>query len=654
MSDERTGPGPRAYPEGDTTTIDVQRRHGATAQFGLVADGDKRAAGHPHRRQVDDCTEVHGQTGTPRMVEPARVEEEELRAQVERRQRGGQDRALSAGQDPGHVRGGDTGCHDALGEDVVGLSRVARRRRASEMAIATAGPPIGRIAPPRDGSCPGPVARLARTCVTAGVRDEASAEDGPLAARQPGVGGQCARRRSGEAALELDEILVPLRPSPGIGCHSQMLAHADGPRLPPPPHPTSGVAHQPGDRSVTGHRANRLSSAEKGQKSLLRSGRVLQDGIVLKESEVRALAIRQGAPVVTSFYLDVDGRRYPRPSDYAPRVDHLLRLARRGAGPYGKDVVKDVEADLAHIAAWLESRLDRTTTRGVAAFSAHAQGIFEAFDLPVPVRDQVVVGPGPDVAQLCAILSASQPALVVAVDRQHSRLLRLDGGDAKELEAPTDEIGRQVDTDVEIGSFEHHHEELARRHQRRVARFVVEELERRPAKHVVLSGSPETVDQVVAYLPERVTQLVSGRIPLPISSRLAELAQAADDVISQTVRRHQIALAAELHDRAAEGASAVIGLAATLDALGAERVVTLVVEDGFSARGGRCGDCGQLVADGEWCPRCGASALAVENVVDAAITDAFSHHVTLEVCEEGVLAGLGHIGAFERPGSERG
>jgi len=29
VSDERTGPGPRAYPEGDTTTIDVQRRHGA-------------------------------------------------------------------------------------------------------------------------------------------------------------------------------------------------------------------------------------------------------------------------------------------------------------------------------------------------------------------------------------------------------------------------------------------------------------------------------------------------------------------------------------------------------------------------------------------------------------------------------------------------
>jgi hypothetical protein len=38
----------------------------------------------------------------------------------------------------------------------------------------------------------------------------------------------------------------------------------------------------------------------------------------------------------------------------------------------------------------------------------------------------------------------------------------------------------------------------------------------------------------------------------------------------------------------------------------------------------------------------------MENVVDAAITEAFTHHVALEFCEEADLAGLGHIGAFER------
>ncbi len=231
VGDERAGARPRTEPEGDAATAHVQRRHGATPQFRLVAGGDERAAGHPHRRQVDDRTQVHSESGTPRMVEPARVDEQELGAQVECRQRGGQDRSLSAGQEPGHVRGGDTCGHDALGEDVVSLPGAARRRHAPEMVVGSAGTPIGRIAaPPRDGGRPRQVTRPARARATAGVRDEAPAEDGPLAGRQPGIGGQCARRCSGEAALELDELLVALRPSPGLGCHTAILADTRGRR----------------------------------------------------------------------------------------------------------------------------------------------------------------------------------------------------------------------------------------------------------------------------------------------------------------------------------------------------------------------------------------------------------------------------------------
>jgi len=381
--------------------------------------------------------------------------------------------------------------------------------------------------------------------------------------------------------------------------------------------------------------------------------RLLQHRSVIEESVLRALAARRCNPVVTSFYLDVDGRRYPRPSDYAPNVDHLVRIALRGAELQGKDVIHAVESDLSRIEQWLGSSLDRETARGVAAFSCEREGFFEAFGLPLSVRDQVVVGPGPDIAQLCATLAASERTLVIAIDGQRARFLRLELGEVEEIEAPTDEMERQVDTDVELGSFEHRHEEHARQHYRHVARAVVEELAQRPAKRIVLSGTGESVARLEEHLPKRVVELVSGRIGNPIPSGQSELARAAAHLVDEARHEQEIALIEELRERTTEGAAAVTGLAATLEAIGARRVETFVVEESFSAGGARCGDCGQLMANGTRCPRCGAIPVGVDNIVDAAITEAFSHHVMLAFCKPGGLAEMGHVGAFEHRRSKQ-
>ena len=375
---------------------------------------------------------------------------------------------------------------------------------------------------------------------------------------------------------------------------------------------------------------------------------VLHHLTVLTESAVRELVQRWISPVVTSFYLDVDGSRYPRPSDYAPHVERLFRLARGSTVAESSGSADAIEADLTRIAGWLERELDRGTTRGVAAFSCEALGLFEVFGLPTPVRDQVVVGPGPDVAQLCAVLYAGEQVLAVAVDRQRCRMLRIESGEIEEREAPIDTIERQVDTDVEVGSFERRHEELARQHYRHVASAVGTELAKRPATSVVLFGPEDSVSRLEGYLPEQALALVRGKLRLPVATERTECATAANEVVRAAKVQRQRELVADLCERAAEGASAVTGLGPALEALGTGRVGTLVVEDGYGSPGGRCSDCGQLMPDGVPCTRCGSATTVVENVVDAAVTEAFTHHVQIEFCDASDLDGLGHIGAMDR------
>jgi peptide chain release factor subunit 1 len=365
---------------------------------------------------------------------------------------------------------------------------------------------------------------------------------------------------------------------------------------------------------------------------------------VLDEHELRTLASRPGDPVVTSFYLDVDGRRFPRPSDYAPRVEGLFRQARTKAATRGRRVVDAVEAEIGRIADHLGSGIDRTRTRGIAAFSGPE--FFEVFGLPVSVRDQVVLDSFPDVAQLCAILATASPTLVVGADSQRARFLRLDLNEDLELEGRTDLSERWADTDVELGSFERRQEELKRRHLRYVADRVGEELAEFPARSIVLCGPDESLAHLETLFPKAVAAIVVGRINVPMHAGADEMAAAARNIVRESTNEQRAELVHTVTDRAAEGQLAVTGLDDTIEALGDGRVVMLLVEHGLELPGGRCSLCGELVGAKGTCPRCDGTVEELENVVDAAIDDAFAHHVPLEFYESGTLAGIGRIAAL--------
>lgn len=370
----------------------------------------------------------------------------------------------------------------------------------------------------------------------------------------------------------------------------------------------------------------------------------------LSFSVIRDLAAWWGHPVVTTVYLDVDGRRFPRRSDLKPQIALLSRVARDQAVPFGTAAVAAVEADLGHVHRWLADPIDRTALRGVALFSCDQDGLLRVIGLSTPVREQVAVGPTPALGQLCEALGRRARALVALVDRRELRLVRLVQGRVDEHAGPVDEPPRQVDTDVELGSFERLHEEATRRHLRRAADAVVDELTRWPAEHLVLGGPVEAVTALEQALASTVAALVVGRITLPVRSAPAEVALAAWDVIEAFDEKRRSALVDDLRQRVERGMGGVAGAAATLDALGERRVATLIVTRGFAAPGSRCRRCGWLVAGVGTvpCPECGTPTDPLADVVEAAIASALGQDADVQPCEGAELEALGSLGAIER------
>src|SRR5436190_20593475 len=160
----------------------------------------------------------------------------------------------------------------------------------------------------------------------------------------------------------------------------------------------------------------------------------------LTQDAIRSLAgFKAEDAAVVSLYLDVDGRRHVRPRDYEVHLDHLLRQAKERAN--GTCPTEDLERIESHVKAGV----DRSFTRGLAIFSCASKGLWEVIELPVPVRNQVVVNQTPQVRQLEAIVESHRTFGVLLVDKQRARMFVFGLGQLVDKSEVFDQLPRHDD-----------------------------------------------------------------------------------------------------------------------------------------------------------------------------------------------------------------
>jgi len=367
----------------------------------------------------------------------------------------------------------------------------------------------------------------------------------------------------------------------------------------------------------------------------------------LSEATIRELAgFRPAQGVVTSCYLDVDGRRYPRRAEYEAELERLLRRVRHrvnGEAPPGQD--------LQRIERHVHDGVDRSRTRGLAMFACGPAGFWQALALPVPVRSQLVVGHAPAVGQLESALHRYEPIGVLLVDRQHVRVLVFELGELTEYAETVDELFRDVDVRDEKarGQMEGKVEDRDQQHVRRAADAAFRVYADHPFSHLLVGAPAPLLGALEAalhpYLQERLRDRLTIAVTDPVEA-IREVALAAEAEIERDRER---ALLADLRERLARDDRAVAGLADVLPALGEHRVDTLVVSSGYRAPGWSCSSCHRLAVVGPRCPRCQGELRKEEDVVAAAIDDALTQSARVEVCDASAdLDVVGRIGALLR------
>lgn len=367
----------------------------------------------------------------------------------------------------------------------------------------------------------------------------------------------------------------------------------------------------------------------------------------ITEQAVRGLAEFRSEDVpVVSCYLDVDGRRHVRPVDYEQQLEQLLRSVRtrtNGAAPDAQD--------LDRITQYVQDGVDRSHVRGLAMFSCTSADLFEAVELPVPVRDQVLVGRAPAVNQLEFVLQHAEPLGVLLVDKEHSRVFVFELGELVERTELLEELPRHYDSRGQLarGDVDHHVDDLTSQHVRHATQAAFAMYQDHPFAHLVIGVPSELRGQVESALHPYLIERLGPTLSVPPSAALDEIREAAVEAEADIEAERERDLVEQLRSTARGGGRAITGLSPVLEASSQRRVSHLVVSSGYVEPGWRCGTCTRLAEVGPACPTCGASMTAEDNVVAEAVDVAIMSGSRVDVCLDNAdLDVLGRIGAFLR------
>ena len=368
----------------------------------------------------------------------------------------------------------------------------------------------------------------------------------------------------------------------------------------------------------------------------------------LSQDVVRSLAsFKGGDDPVVSVYLDVDGRRFVRPRDYELHLEALLRRAGEQANGHGA-----VTDDLRRIEAHVKGGVDRHRIRGLALFSCAPAGLWSVLELPVAVRNQVVVNSTPHIRQLEGVLDNNERFGVLLADRQRARMFVFELGELVDKSELFDVLPRHEDDrgDWDKDHVRDHTAVAALHHLKRAADVAFSVFQDQDFDHLIVGAPDEIANELERVLHSYLKQRIAARINVPVNASDTVICQAALQVEAQVERAREARVVARLRDAVGAGNGGVAGLAPVLAALVERRVDTLVLSDGYEAPGWRCPACAYIAVRGPACPVCPSSTMTkVDDVVEEAVEDALSQSCRVEiVVDDADLDVMGRIGALLR------
>lgn len=342
--------------------------------------------------------------------------------------------------------------------------------------------------------------------------------------------------------------------------------------------------------------------------------------IVLRRRDIEALLKIEGNPIL-SVYLHTDPAQDPKAS-YRIRLKDALKSLEDGLDTSEKKRFREV-------AERLKARVQELRPQGKSWVAFAGEGLFEEYDLRVPVENEVQWG-RPELTQLEWLLSEYRPYGVVLADSEKLRFfvvamneirevddreLELETVDwrRKHLMPPSRARGSPVRGAIGGGDQRNAYAERVKVQTERFWKEASDVLRRlREIDHAeeLVLGGPKAVRERFLQALGAEAERVIAQIPLPLDAPPSEILEESLKHIQAHERQREEQIVAELLRRASTSERAGVGLPATLKALQEGRVERVVAVRSLQVSLNECTACGYAFEEeGRACPNCSSAEL---------------------------------------------
>ncbi|MCX5800050.1 MAG: hypothetical protein NTX17_01475 [Candidatus Eisenbacteria bacterium] len=356
----------------------------------------------------------------------------------------------------------------------------------------------------------------------------------------------------------------------------------------------------------------------------------------------------------TSLYLDLSSLKFTT-KDAEIVLKGMMKERKHAIekSSFGREAKLSLADDFEKLSKYVTTELDRRGAKGIAIFASSGSGLWNAYPLPGPVTNLLIVDRDPYIRPFTMLLDQYKRYCTVLVDRERARVFAVCLGEIEDHSQIFDEVPGKVKASgwggYEERRIERHIEDHVHRHLKNVADVTYEFLRNRKFDRLIIGGQAEIVPEferlLHSYLKERVVAKISVDASIPLDEALKRTMQ----VDKEIEERSDVELVRKLVESAKGGGLGVLGLRATLGALRRSQVHTLVLEMGYVADGVVCDNSRFVGIDEQECPLCKAKTRSVADVVEEAIRETLRQNG--KVVHVGVSTALeteGRIGAILR------
>ena len=309
------------------------------------------------------------------------------------------------------------------------------------------------------------------------------------------------------------------------------------------------------------------------------------------------------------------------------------------------------ESALRRVRGWLDASYDGSSP-GAALFVSADGDLIEAVHLPAAVENLFAVQAGAAVAPLARMVKDYDHHCVAVLDNTRARILSVYLNKVEGEESYADET---IPPHTRGGGwsqarFQRHRANHVQQFHTELAQHLQRFVKRHGSDDIILLGTEEAIADFQRELPpalrERIRFVRSASPDEPAGVLLKRI----ERLLEQEQTREDEAVLQRLERRVREDYLAVGGVRATLQELQSGKVETLVLGRSVPRRGGQCGRCAFILANGEAvCPYCGGE-LAPVDLYEKMVELAERHDAKVEFlegeAESELLRRMNGAGAF--------